>query len=94
MTKVDSKGRVVLPKRVRDRLGITAGSEVEIREQDGRVVVEPEDDPSDIIEDVEALIESAAADRTRTPYDDLDTQSKAHVDAIQRQSVRDETADE
>ncbi|MYL18100.1 AbrB/MazE/SpoVT family DNA-binding domain-containing protein [Halorubrum terrestre] len=29
MTKVDSKGLIVLPQEVRDRLGITPGTEVQ-----------------------------------------------------------------
>lgn len=92
MAKVDSKGRVVLPQSVRERLGIAPGSEVEIHEQDGRAVVEPEDDPEDIVEDLEGLIETAAADRDQTSYEDLDTQSRDHVDTIQRQA--NETDDE
>lgn len=86
MAKVDSKGRVVLPQRVRERLGIAPGSEVEIREENGTAVVEPEDDPEDIVEDLEVLIETAAAERDQTPYDGLDTQSKDHVDTIRRQA--------
>lgn len=71
MPTVDSKGRVVLPKEVRERLGLTAGSEVEVREDGGRVVVEPEDDPAAIVSDLEALIERAAADRD-APDEELD----------------------
>jgi len=94
MATVDSKGRVVLPQRVRERLGISPGSEVEIREQDGRAIVEPEDDPEDIVDDLEGLIEAAVADSGQTEYDDLDAQSKDHVDTIRRQSSGSETADE
>ena len=42
MVTVDSKGRIVLPKEVRKRLGIDPGTEVEVHEEDGRAVVEPE----------------------------------------------------
>ena len=39
-TKVTRKGQVTIPKPVRDRLGITAGSDVEFHlEQDGRIVL-------------------------------------------------------
>lgn len=92
MAKVDSKGRVVLPQHVRERLGIAPGSEVEIHEQDGRAVVEPEDDPDDIVEDLEGLIERAAGDRNQTPFEDLETHSRDHVDTIRRQA--NETGDE
>ena len=43
MTTVDSKGRIVLPKEIRERLGITPGTEVEVHEEKGKAVVEPED---------------------------------------------------
>lgn len=33
MTTIDAAGRLVVPKELRDRLGITAGSRVEIREE-------------------------------------------------------------
>lgn len=36
-TTVTSKGQVTIPKRVRDSLGIKAGSKVEIEMQPGRV---------------------------------------------------------
>lgn len=74
--------------------GSRPGSEVEIREQDGTAVVEPEDDPEDIVEDLEGMIETAAADRDQPPYEDLDTQSRDHVDTIQRQASETETGDE
>ena len=94
MAKVDSKGRVVLPQNVRERLGIAPGSEVEIREKDGKAVVEPEDEPEEIVEDLEDLIEAAAVDREQTPYDDLDARSKDHIDTIRRQSSGFEAGDE
>ncbi|MDB2239252.1 AbrB/MazE/SpoVT family DNA-binding domain-containing protein [Halorubrum ezzemoulense] len=61
MTKVDSKGRIVLPQEVRDRLGITPGTEVDIREKDGKAVVEPEDSPDEILDKMEQLIEEASS---------------------------------
>jgi len=85
MTKVDSKGRIVLPQDVRERLGITPGSEVEIREQDGHAVVEPEDDPDAIITDLEALITDATKGQ-QTSFEDLGPQAKDHVTTIRRQA--------
>lgn len=66
MTTVDSKGRIVLPKTLRERLGITAGTEVTVREEDGKAVVEPEDDPERIIERMERLVEETSAEREAT----------------------------
>lgn len=39
--KVDEAGRVLIPKKLRDQLGVQAGMEVEMREFDGRVVLHP-----------------------------------------------------
>jgi AbrB family looped-hinge helix DNA binding protein len=87
MPTVDSKGRIVLPKDVRERLGITPGSEVEVHEEEGRVVVEPENDPDEIIERMEALLAELPDGRDQTPYEDLDPQSRSQVDAIRRQAA-------
>lgn len=65
MPTVDSKGRIVLPIAVREELGIEPGSEVTVRTRDHRVILEPEDDPSDVIQRLEALIEEAAVERER-----------------------------
>lgn len=86
MPKIDSKGRVVLPQEIRERLGITPGTEVEVREESGKAVVEPEDDPERIIERMEELVAGIPDERQRTPYDELDPQAKAHVDTIRRQA--------
>lgn len=92
MTKVDSKGRIVLPQEVRERLGVTPGTEVEVREEDGKAVVEPEDDPERIIERMDAIVDEIS-DRDPTPYEDLDPQARDHVDTIRRQANETEAAD-
>jgi AbrB family looped-hinge helix DNA binding protein len=38
---VDAAGRVVIPKDLRERLGIRRGRALEIRERDGRIEIEP-----------------------------------------------------
>jgi AbrB family looped-hinge helix DNA binding protein len=40
-TTIDKAGRVVIPKPLRDALGLVPGTELEILEQDGCVVIEP-----------------------------------------------------
>ena len=86
MTKVDSKGRIVLPKEVRERLGITSGTEVDIHEEDGKAVVEPEDDPEEIIERMERLVADAASDRGETmPLEEgVGPIAQKHRDAIRK----------
>jgi AbrB family looped-hinge helix DNA binding protein len=41
LTTIDSGGRVVIPKALRDRLGLEPGGAVELRERDGTIELEP-----------------------------------------------------
>lgn len=90
MTTVDSRGRIVLPKEIRERLGIAPGTAVEIYEDDGRVVIEREDDPEQILSDIETLSEQAASKRKKLPYNELDPIARDHVDSIREQATDDE----
>ncbi len=38
---IDKAGRVVLPKEVRDRMGLRAGSEFEVVEEESRIILKP-----------------------------------------------------
>jgi len=40
-TTIDTAGRVVIPKDLRERLGLSGGRLLEIREHDGRIEIEP-----------------------------------------------------
>ena len=40
-TTVDAAGRVVIPKPIRDSLGLTGGRTVDIRERGGVIEIEP-----------------------------------------------------
>ena len=42
---IDSAGRIVIPKPLRERLGLEHGRIVEIRECDGRIEIEPSPTP-------------------------------------------------
>ena len=42
---IDAAGRIVIPKEVRDWLGLTGVHEVDIREVDGRIEIEPRSAP-------------------------------------------------
>ncbi|WP_434531165.1 AbrB/MazE/SpoVT family DNA-binding domain-containing protein [Haloarcula sp. NS06] len=86
MAKVDSKGRIVLPKEIREDLGITAGTEVSIREEDGKAVVEPEDNPKQIIEHMEQLIDEMSSEQgeTKPLNKGADPIAQQHRGAIRR----------
>lgn len=86
MTKVDSKGRIVLPKEVREDLGLSPGTEVEIDKENGKAVVKPEDDPEEIIDRMNQLIQETSPARKGTkPLDEgADPIAQKHKDAIER----------
>ncbi|PSP92752.1 AbrB/MazE/SpoVT family DNA-binding domain-containing protein [Halobacteriales archaeon QS_9_68_42] len=84
MPKVDSKGRLVLPQSVREQLEITPGTEVTVREEDGRVIVEPAEDPDAVIEQMERLIEETAADGETRSLGDAAPVAEKHREAVRR----------
>ena len=49
-TTIDSAGRVVIPKSIRVRLGLTGGETLEIRERNGLVELEPAPTPMTLVE--------------------------------------------
>ena len=40
-TTIDGAGRIVIPKRMREEVGLSAGAEVEVELHDGRIEIEP-----------------------------------------------------
>ena len=40
-TTINAAGQVVVPKALRDRLGLSGGRVLEIREREGRIEIEP-----------------------------------------------------
>lgn len=91
MTTVDSKGRIVIPEDVRERLGIVPGTEVGVHESDGRAVVEPEVEPERIIERMEQLVrETSSRARETTPVDEgIDPVAEKHRDSVRRGAEND-----
>ena len=49
-TTVDKFGRMVIPKPMREELGIGPGTKVELSQQEGKVVVEPIQDQPNWVE--------------------------------------------
>ena len=44
-TTIDAAGRIVIPKALRDRLGLTPGEALDVREREGRLEIEPAPTP-------------------------------------------------
>jgi AbrB family looped-hinge helix DNA binding protein len=47
---IDGAGRVVIPKALRQRLGLKGGEAVDIRERDGKIEIEPAATPMSLME--------------------------------------------
>ena len=65
---IDSAGRVVIPKPLRDRLGLERGEVVEIRERDGRIEIEPAPTAMSLARRAGGLV--AVPDETLPPLSD------------------------
>ena len=53
---IDSSGRVVIPKSLRDRLGLVGGERLEILEIDGVIEIRPAPIESEVVETVEGPV--------------------------------------
>lgn len=65
----DKSGRIVLPKEIRDHLGIIAGTEFEIEERDNGIFLKPIHQEPKITEKNGWLVVSFGADHKVTPQD-------------------------
>ena len=74
---MSSKGQVVIPKELREKLGIRPGNRLRIYDQDGKIIIETmyEDDPwdgmdiLDIKGDEDALVRRAMRDMGKQVLD-------------------------
>jgi len=48
-TTIDSAGRVVVPKRLREALGLRAGTRLGVSERNGAIILEPESQPMRLV---------------------------------------------
>jgi AbrB family looped-hinge helix DNA binding protein len=67
-TTIDPAGRLVIPKRIRDRLGLRGNDEVEITERDGRIEIEPAPTEVELVREGSVLV--ARPDRALPPLTD------------------------
>lgn len=61
-TAIDSAGRIVIPKPLRDALGLTAGAQLEIDERDGRLEIAPAATPMRLVDEGDGVAAVADAD--------------------------------
>ena len=48
-TTIDAAGRIVVPKVLRERLGLAGGRALEIREREGHLEIEPVPTPTSLV---------------------------------------------
>lgn len=61
-TTIDPGGRVVIPKGIRDRLGLVAGTVVAVTEHDGHVEIAPAHAPMELAESEHGLVARSTDD--------------------------------
>lgn len=75
---MDAAGRLVIPKRIRDRLGLSGNSQLEITERDGRIEIEPAPTGVELVEEGSVLV---AQPERRLPVltDDIVRETLDHI---------------
>jgi AbrB family looped-hinge helix DNA binding protein len=66
-TTIDSAGRLVVPKALREELGLVAGTSVEITSRDGKLEIEPAATPMRLVRRGKGLV--ATSDEPLPPID-------------------------
>lgn len=61
-TTIDSAGRIVVPKALRDSVGLTAGQPLDIVARDGRLEIVPEPTPMRLVDEGDGVVAVADAE--------------------------------
>jgi len=67
--RIDTKGRVTIPKSIRERLNIEAGERVDIEIEDGAVVIRPQISRDEFIATMDGCITEENRRESATPTD-------------------------
>ena len=63
-TAIDAAGRVVIPKALRDALGLSAGQPLEIDERDGRLEIVPAATPMRLVDEGDGVAAGTISSRS------------------------------
>jgi AbrB family looped-hinge helix DNA binding protein len=77
---IDQAGRLVVPKALRDELGLEGGTELEIRVREGRLELEPTATPMRLVRRGKGLVATTDEPLPRLGADDV----RAVVEALRR----------
>lgn len=58
-TKIEERGRVLIPKSIRERTGVRPGEEVEIRIEEGKIVIMPFIDVENFSRELKGCVEKS-----------------------------------
>lgn len=84
-TTIDLAGRVVIPKSIRDRLGLKAGTPIRIEERVGRIEIEPVLQGTKLVQRNGRLVIDAPAGAPAVTNDDIN----ALIDETRLERVKD-----
>lgn len=70
-TTIDSAGRVVIPKAVREAAGLEAGAEIEVEFRDGRIELKPATVPMRLVKRTQGATIEAEADMPALTSEDV-----------------------
>lgn len=70
-TAIDGAGRVIVPKALRDELGLSPGRELEIRARDGVLVIEPVPTPVTLVKRGKRVVAKPKAALPALTQDDV-----------------------
>ncbi len=64
---IDDKGRVAIPKRLREKLDLREGSKVKMISENGKIVIMKPLTPNDFIREMEGFIKEGSAVQKANP---------------------------